>query len=92
MEANIKLTLVAYDNHFKVNCEEKEVTDLGSFRRLIDKLLYLIVTRHDIAFSVQHLSKLLQSPKQSHYSAALRIVKYIKNQPGLGMFFPAENN
>lgn len=91
MEANAKLTSVAYDKHFTINCDDKKVSGVSSFCRLIGKLLYLTVIRPDIAFIVQDLSQFLQSPKQLHFSVALRIVKYVKNQPGLGMLFLDEN-
>ncbi|XP_019250926.1 PREDICTED: uncharacterized protein LOC109229833 [Nicotiana attenuata] len=31
------------------------------------------------------LSQFLQAPKRSHYEATLHVVKYVKNQPGLGL-------
>ncbi|XP_070022400.1 uncharacterized protein [Nicotiana sylvestris] len=49
--------------------------DQVSYQRLIGKLLYLTVTRPDIAFGVQTLSQFLQQPKISHMEVALRIVK-----------------
>uniref|UniRef100_A0A3Q7J616 Reverse transcriptase Ty1/copia-type domain-containing protein n=1 Tax=Solanum lycopersicum TaxID=4081 RepID=A0A3Q7J616_SOLLC len=39
----------------------------------------------DIAFSVQTLSQFLQQPKKSHWEAALRVMKYVKREPGLGI-------
>lgn len=43
------------------------------------------MTRPDIAFCVQTLSQFFQDPKKSHMEAALRVVKYVKNQPGQGV-------
>ena len=48
-------------------------------------MLYLTLTRPDIAFSVQTLSQFLQQPKKSHWEAALRVMKYVKREPGLGI-------
>ena len=34
----------------------------------------------------------MHSPKQSHMNAALRVVKYIKNAPGLGLLMPSDSS
>lgn len=52
--------------------------DVGQYQRVIGRLLYLTLTRPDIAFSVQTLSQFLQQPKKSHWDAAMRIIRYVK--------------
>ncbi|XP_019223652.1 PREDICTED: uncharacterized protein LOC109205399 [Nicotiana attenuata] len=49
------------------------------------------MTRPDIAFAVQVLSQYMQCPKVSHMEAALRVVRCIKQAPGLGLLMPAES-
>ncbi|XP_019254116.1 PREDICTED: uncharacterized protein LOC109232878 [Nicotiana attenuata] len=49
------------------------------------------MTRPDLAFAVQVLSKYMHCPKTSHLEVALRVVKYIKVEPDLGLLMPAEN-
>nr|XP_016450079.1 PREDICTED: uncharacterized mitochondrial protein AtMg00810-like [Nicotiana tabacum] len=39
----------------------------------------------DISFVVQVLSQFMQNPKQSDLDAVLRVVRYIKESPGLGL-------
>nr|XP_016508572.1 PREDICTED: uncharacterized mitochondrial protein AtMg00810-like [Nicotiana tabacum] len=56
-----------------------------SYQKLIEKLIYLAITRPDICFAIQVLSQFLQHPKQSHFDAALRVVRYIKGSPGMGI-------
>lgn len=46
--------------------------------------------RPDLAFPVQVLSQFMHCPKKSHVDAALRVVRYIKEAPSLGLFMPAE--
>lgn len=50
------------------------------------KLLYLIMTRPDIAYTVQVLSQFMHRPTESQMLAAIRVIRYIKNAPGLGLF------
>ncbi|CAL0318024.1 unnamed protein product [Lupinus luteus] len=68
------------------------LSDSTSYRRLIGKLLYLTHTRPDICFAVGCLSQFLSSPTTAHFQAAIRILKYLKNSPGQGVFFPAHNS
>ena len=50
------------------------------------------MTRIDIAYVVQVLSEFMHNPKQSHMNAALRVVKYIRNAPGLGLLMPSDSS
>lgn len=50
---------------------------VSKYQRLVGKLLYLTLTRPDIAFAVQLLSQFMQQPKASHWKAALRVVRYL---------------
>ncbi|XP_019160477.1 PREDICTED: uncharacterized protein LOC109157051 [Ipomoea nil] len=63
--------------------------DVGCYRRLIGRLLYLTATRPDITFAVQQLSQFIDAPTDKHLSAAHRVLRYIKKSPGHGIFYPA---
>jgi len=84
LEFNHKLTSVEFDQHIG-GSDDSEVEDVTAYQRLIGKLLYLTITRPDICFSVQVLSQFIQHPKVSHWEAALRVVRYVKRSPGLGI-------
>lgn len=84
IDVNIKLTSKQYDDELRKEVEDPLV-DQHVYQKLIGKLLFLNMTRPDITFSVQTLSQFLQQPKKSHMDAALRIVKYIKKNPGQGI-------
>ncbi|XP_016574314.1 uncharacterized mitochondrial protein AtMg00810-like [Capsicum annuum] len=84
LEFNHKLTSVEFDQHLGTT-NDPELEDITVYQRLIGKLLYLTITRPDICFSVQVLSQFMQHSKVSHWEAALRIVRYIKNSTGLGV-------
>ena len=45
----------------------------------IDNLLiFLLDTRPDLAFTIQHLSQFKKTPCQAHYQAAVHVLKYLK--------------
>uniref|UniRef100_A0A3Q7EZ67 Reverse transcriptase Ty1/copia-type domain-containing protein n=1 Tax=Solanum lycopersicum TaxID=4081 RepID=A0A3Q7EZ67_SOLLC len=95
LETNLKLIFVDYDsiiNNTSADNDDKLLTDPGKYQRLVGRLLYLTMTRINIAYVVQLLSQFMHKPKQSHFEAALRVVKYIKGFPGLGLLMPADSS
>ncbi|XP_047261383.1 uncharacterized mitochondrial protein AtMg00810-like, partial [Capsicum annuum] len=90
---NVKLTTKKFDDHVKhLQSGEDPPTNQETYQKLVGKLLYLTMTRPNISFSVQTLSQFLQGPKKSRIEAALRVVRYIKNQPGQGILLSSSAN
>ncbi|CAM8893240.1 unnamed protein product [Rhodiola kirilowii] len=69
-----------------------KLEDPTAYRQLVGKLIYLNVTRPDIAFSVHILSQFLASPTDDHLQAAHRVLRYIKMAPAQGLLYPARAN
>jgi hypothetical protein len=63
-------------------------SDPERYRRLIGRMLYLTTTRPDITYAVQQLSQHMHKPREGHYNAALRIIHYLKGNPGQGLLYP----
>lgn len=86
MEQNVRLTTAEYDVVTK-NFEslDKLLLDANKYRRLIGRLVYLTTTRPDICYSIQNLSQFMHAPKISHMESAVRVLKYLKSTPGLGI-------
>uniref|UniRef100_A0A3Q7EGN5 GAG-pre-integrase domain-containing protein n=1 Tax=Solanum lycopersicum TaxID=4081 RepID=A0A3Q7EGN5_SOLLC len=63
--------------------EDKLLDDPSRYHRMVGRLLYLTMTTLDIAFVVQALSQFMHKPKESHMIAAIKVIRYIKNTPGL---------
>jgi hypothetical protein len=62
------------------------------YRRLIGRLLYLTHTRPDIAYTVSKLSQFLDSPTTDHMLAGLHVLKYLKQNPGQGLFYSSTSS
>ncbi|XP_019057522.1 PREDICTED: uncharacterized protein LOC109116481, partial [Tarenaya hassleriana] len=65
--------------------------DITSYRRLVGRLLYLTITRPDITFATHKLSQFLSAPTDIHMQAAQRVVRYLKTNPGQGLFYSASS-
>uniref|UniRef100_A0A2N9GSX8 Integrase catalytic domain-containing protein n=1 Tax=Fagus sylvatica TaxID=28930 RepID=A0A2N9GSX8_FAGSY len=62
------------------------VDDPDTYRRLVGKLIYLTITRPDISYAVSIVSQFITNPRVPHMNAVIRILKYLKNAPGRGLF------
>ena len=68
------------------------LADLEIYRRLVGRLIYLAVTRPDLAYSVHILSQFMQEPRIEHWEAALCVVRYLKGTPGQGILLRADSD
>jgi hypothetical protein len=59
--------------------------------RETDKLVYLSHTRPDIAFSLDVASQFINSAFEEHLEAVYRMLRYLKANPGKGLFFKKTN-
>ncbi|GBM31933.1 Retrovirus-related Pol polyprotein from transposon TNT 1-94 [Araneus ventricosus] len=67
---------------------EKDEMSLYPYRSLIGSLMYLaIYTRPDICHTVRHLSQFNENPGMPHWTAAERVLKYLKGTKNRGLTF-----
>ncbi|GAU40443.1 hypothetical protein TSUD_397620, partial [Trifolium subterraneum] len=68
------------------------ISDPTAYRRLIGRFLYLTHTRPEISYPVSKLSQFLDSPTDAHMLAGLHILRFLKNNPGQGLFFSSSSS
>ena len=71
--------------------EEKPLSNPSLYKRLVDSLVYLTVTRPDISYAVHQVSQYLFAPRSTHYAAVLRILRYLKGTLFHGLFYSAQS-
>ena len=69
-----------------------EFVDATNFRRLVGSLRHLTSTKSNINFGVGLIGRLMESPRQSYWQAAKRILRYIRGTQSDGIFYPYANN
>ena len=81
------------EQHLKLSKDEGEFIEEPSlYRRLIGRLMYLTLTRLDICYAVNRLSQFLSVPRKPHMLAAQKVLQYIKETPGQGIYFLADSD
>ena len=66
-------------------------TDATQYRHLVGSLIWLLNTRLDLSFSVGLLSSFMQNPLESHWQQGLRILRYLRHSPAVGIWYPASD-
>ena len=82
MSSNVKLT---------VDLLGKNV-DSSLYRSMIGSLLYFIVSRLDISYSIGVCARYQANPKESHMIALKRIIKYVKTTADFGVWYNKDTN
>ncbi|XP_051117884.1 uncharacterized mitochondrial protein AtMg00810-like [Andrographis paniculata] len=59
------------------------------YRHLVGSLIYLTVTRLDIAYAVHIVSQFMSAPRTTHHSVVLRILLYVKGTLLHGLHYSA---
>ena len=52
--------------------------DATLYRSIIGGLRYLVHTRPDIVFAVCYVSRFMEDPREDHWAAVKRLLRYVK--------------
>ncbi|TYK18485.1 putative mitochondrial protein [Cucumis melo var. makuwa] len=66
--------------------------DVSLYRQLVGSLIYLTVTRPYITHVVHIVSQFMAAPRTIHFTAVLRILRYIKGTLGHGLQFSSQSS
>jgi hypothetical protein len=55
------------------------------YRKLVGSLIFLCNTRPDISYAVGVLSRFSNKPRENHWNAGMRILRYLKGTQGYGI-------
>lgn len=66
--------------------------DSTTYRQLIGSLIYLTNTRPDLSYAVSILSRFMQEPRDSHWNAAKRVLRYIQGTKDFGLLYTKTKN
>ncbi|CAN7059401.1 unnamed protein product [Brassica oleracea var. botrytis] len=66
--------------------------DVKRYRRMVGKLIYLTITRPDVCFAVNQVSQHMQTPKVHHWNMVERILRYLREAPGQGVWMACNKN
>ncbi|KAK1618915.1 hypothetical protein QYE76_024432 [Lolium multiflorum] len=59
--------------------------DATEYRSVVGGLQYLTITRPDISYAVNRVCQYLHSPRDPHWAAVKRILRYIRHTPSYGL-------
>jgi hypothetical protein len=72
----------------RLNLQDGEpLRDPSLYRHLVGSLVYLTVTMPDISYVVHQVSQFMAAPRSTHFSAVLRILRYLKGTLFHGLHF-----
>ncbi len=71
---------IPLEQNVKLSVDEGDLMeDTTMYRRIVESLIYMTITRPDLSYVVGVLSQFMQTPRKSHLDAVRRILRYIKH-------------
>lgn len=65
----------------------KKLLNPTRYKSIFGSLLYLTISRPDLAFAASFLSRFISEPSSSHLGATKRVLRYVKGSLNLGIMF-----
>ena len=85
------------DTPIEYNCrlnshDGESLSNATLYRQLVGSLIYLTVTRPDISYAVHVVSQFMATPRSSHYTSVLMILRYLKGIIFDGLHFSSHSS
>ena len=72
----------------RLTTEEGELfSDPKRYKRLVEKLIYLTITKPDLSFAVGVVSQFMHSSCVGHWNSIIRILRYLKKALEQGLLY-----
>lgn len=62
------------------------------YKSIVDSLMYLTATRPDIMHAVSLISRFMERPKETHWQAAKRILRYVNGTKGFNILYSSSES
>lgn len=72
--------------------QDEPFSNSKSYRRLVEKLIYLTNTGLDISYAIGVVSQFIQNPHIDRWNVVTHILKYIKKATGQGLLYEGKEN
>ena len=82
MDTNMKL----------LSDETSELVDMTEYRQIIGSIIYLKITRPDICFDVNTLSRYLVKPRQVHLITSKHVMRYLNGTIDLALYYGRDHD
>jgi hypothetical protein len=90
---NCKPASTPVDTKAKVSAGEGELLqDQTFYRRNAGALQYMVLTRPDLAYAVQHACLHMHAPRDAHWNFVKRILRYVRGTTGHGVLLRASTS
>ncbi|XP_074277096.1 secreted RxLR effector protein 161-like [Silene latifolia] len=91
--SNAKPVYTPIQQHHNLALAKGELLkDVMKYRRIVEKLVYLAITRPDLVYAVYILSQFVHQPQKEHWDGAMRMVRYLKLAPSKGILINSNSN
>uniref|UniRef100_A0A2N9IU69 Integrase catalytic domain-containing protein n=1 Tax=Fagus sylvatica TaxID=28930 RepID=A0A2N9IU69_FAGSY len=90
-DSKIVDTPIEYNNRLNTH-DGEPLPDATLYRQLVGSLVYLTVTRPDISYAIHIVSQFMAAPRSLHYTAVLRILRYLKGTLFHGLHFSSQSS
>lgn len=86
-----KTTNTPFETNVKLSSREKTILDDSTvYRQLIGSLIYLTVTKPNIAYVIHIVSQFMAAPHTTYFVIVLRVLRYIKSTLLHGLHFSTQ--
>eukprot|EP00253_Pinus_taeda_P029637 PITA_29637 len=75
----------------KEDATSTEEVDATVYQQLVGSLMYLVNTRPDICYAVNHLSQAMVKPTKIFWKAGKHVLRYLRGTSGYGLWYRQED-